>query len=160
MSRPIVSNPSHKGFDMGDWTVRLTATVATTKNLVYAIDISAASVTALDGGGHIVDIPAVDLPDPAGDGIETVDTGIMGVAMESVGAGESCMFRFRGIVELKSAASFAKGDALQPAITGKAAAATSTGKIIGFALEQATAADQDIVCMFDGVNGFAGDPTT
>jgi len=145
---------------MGDWTVRLTATVATTKNLVYAIDISAASVTALDGGGHVVDIPAVDLPDPAGDGIETTDTGIMAVAMESVSAGESCMFKFRGIVELKSGASFNKGDALQAGTTGKAAAAVAAGKIVGFALETASGADEDIVCLFDGVNGFAGDPTT
>lgn len=160
MARPIVSNPNHKGFDLGDWTVRLTATAGTTKGLVYAIDVSAASVTALTGGGHVVDIPAVDLPDAAGDGLETVDTGIMAVAMETVGAGQPCLFKFRGIIEGTSAASFSKGDALQAATTGKVAAATATGKVIGFALEAAGGADAETVMLFDGVNGFAGDPTT
>ena len=160
MSRPIISNPNHKGFDMGEWIVSLTSTAGTTKGLVYAVDITGISVTALAGGGHLVDIPDMVIPASAGDSIESVDTGIFAIALESVGAGEKCQFLFRGITEGTSASGITKGAALGPSTLGKLGDAVAAMKVIGYALEQATAGDQEIAVLFDGVNGFSGDPTT
>lgn len=162
MSFPIVAKPDNKGFGMGQWVQRLTAGVAITKGKVYAIDLSAITVTDIDDGdgttvGHSVDVGTMVLPAAAGTTIESVDNGIFAVAMESASSGDKCLFMFKGVIDANIALSgVAKGSILGVATDGQMVIGTSGLKCVGYLLEATDGTDQDKPVLFDGVNGFTG----
>lgn len=161
MSFPIVSSPDNKGFGMGQWVVSLTAGEAITKGLIYAIDVSAITVTSVtdDGGtevGHSVSIPTMVHPEAVGNGLENIDCGIFAVALESASSGDKCLFMFRGIAQVQGGDTAAKGILMAANESGKAVAATSSTKGIAYMLETNTNDTTLHPVLFDGVSGFSG----
>jgi len=161
MSFPIVAKPDNKGFGMGEWTVSLTAGAAITKGLIYAIDVSAITVTPItdDSGtevGHSVNIGTMVAPASAGNTLETVDTGIFAVALESASSGDKCLFCFRGVCEVQGGDTSAAGTLMAANTSGKAVLATTATKGIAYMLEANTNDTTLHPVLFDGVNGFSG----
>lgn len=161
MSFPIVSSPDNKGFGMGQWVVNLTAGAAITKGLIYAIDVSAITVTSVtDAGGtevgHSVDIPTMVAPAAAGNTLETVDTGIFAVALESASSGDKCLFMFRGVAQVQGGDTSAKGTLMAANTSGKAVIAGTATKGIAYMLEANTNDTTLHPVLFDGVSGFSG----
>jgi hypothetical protein len=161
MSFPIVAKPDNKGFGMGEWTVSLTAGVAITKGLIYAIDVSAITVTSItdDSGaevGHSVNIGTMVAPAVANNTMEGVDTGIFAVALESASSGDKCLFCFRGVCEVQGGDTSAAGSLMAANTSGKAVIATTGTKGIAYILELNSSDNRLHPALFDGVNGFSG----
>lgn len=99
----------------------------------------------------------VIVPTSVADDIESIDTGIACVALETVAAAGSGLFRFAGTVEAINDSGTAAGLGVEVSIdtTGKLKTATAGEKCVGFSVDTAT---NDVVStfIFDGINGFAG----
>jgi len=93
----------------------------------------------------------------ASDDIESVDTGIACVALETVAAGKTGMFRFAGMVEAIANGTPGPGLGVEVSLdtTGKLALATAGEKCVGFSVDTAVN-DEVSTFIFDGINGFAG----
>ena len=146
-----ISKPGAKGLDIRTHTVRLTAHAALSKGNVVAL--SATPGTTTEGVVLTFDTTAA----PAASDLTTaLDKGIFAVALEDVASGEVGLFAMSGIVECIADNSHVVGSALSPTTGLKVDETGANEKVIGYALEASTGANDLKKVLFDGLNGFSG----
>ena len=145
MSRIPINGPDH-GFDMSNFDVRLENAEGSevAAGLVVAINKSVDSTTGL---------PDKFVLPNAGDEIDGVQVGIMGVLLSTTANGAKGMVRIQGIVDAMGGDTAALGSGLQAGTDGELVEATTVEKCVAFNLEtNADGVRKKVI--FDGLSGF------